>query len=105
MSLPGASIAPDPDGAAGVLRVTHPFHPFQGQSFSIVTVRNNWGEDRVYYHAPDGRLVSIPAAWTDVATPDPFALLSAGRSPFRLEDLLELTRLLSAMDEETGHEG
>ena len=86
-----------------MFRITHPFHPFQGQQFSIVTVRNNWGEDRVYYHDPDGRLVSIPATWTDVVAPDPFVLLSDGRSPFCLHDLLKLTRILSTLDEDTGH--
>ena len=86
-------------------QITHPFHPLQGRQFSLVTVRNNWGEDRVYYHDSDGRLLSIPAAWTDVCAPDPFVLLSAGRSPFCLEDLLELARLLSALNEEAGHDG
>ena len=75
----------------------------RGLEFSLVTVRNNWGEDRVYYHDPDGQLVSIPAAWTDVCAPDPFVHFSAGRSPFCLEDLLELARLLSVLDEEVSH--
>jgi len=87
-----------------VFRITHPFHPLHGRQFSLVTVRNNWGEDRVYYEGSDGRLVSIPAAWTDVVTPDPLVILSASRSAFRLEDLLELTRLLIALDRESGHD-
>jgi hypothetical protein len=86
-----------------VFRVTHPFHPLHGRQFSLVTVRNNWGEDRVYYHDTDERLVSIPAAWTDVCTPDPFVHFSGGRSPFCLEDLLELARLLSVLKEEASH--
>ena len=88
-----------------MFRITHPFHPLRGLEFSLVTVRNNWGEDRVYYHDTDRRLVSIPAAWTDVCAPDPFVLLSAGRSPFCLEDLLELARLLSVLNEEASHGG
>ena len=88
-----------------MFRVTHPFHPLQGRQFALVMVRNNWGEDRVYYHDLDGRLVSIPAAWTDVCAPDPFVFLSAGRSPFCLEGLVELARLLSSLDEEAGHDG
>ena len=85
--------------------ITHPFHPHHGRQFPLVTVRHNWGEDRVYYHSPNGLLESIPASWTDVVVPDPFEVLSAGRSPFYLEDLLELTRLLAALDEESGHDG
>ena len=49
-------------------------------------------------------MVSIPAKWTDVVAPDPVVVLSAGRSPFRLGDLLELTRLVAALQQETVHD-
>lgn len=63
-------------------------------------VRHNWGDDRVYYHDANGRLASIPTSWTDVVAPDPVVALSAGRSPFRLEDLLELARLVAVLGQE-----
>jgi hypothetical protein len=69
----------------------------------LIAVRNNWGEDRVYYCDYEGRLISVPASWTDVVPPDPVVTVSAGRSPFRLEDLLELTRLVAALGEEAPH--
>jgi hypothetical protein len=69
-----------------------------------VTVRHSWGEDRVYYHDAQGVLVSMPASWTDVVAPDPVVALSAGRSPFRLDDLLELTRLVSVWRQEVIHD-
>jgi hypothetical protein len=100
---PVASTAPDGEDRGGVFRVTHAFHPLHGRQFPLVTVRHNWTDDRVYYHDPEGRLVSIPAAWTDVRPDDPFVLLSAGRSAFRPEDLLELVRMVSALDRETPH--
>jgi len=62
-----------------------------------VTCRHNWGEDRVYFHDDNGRLIAIPAAWTSVFPPDPFVRVAAGRSPFRLQDLLELARLLGML--------
>ena len=62
-----------------------------------MTYRHNWAEDRVYYYAEDGRLVSVPAAWTDVFPLDPFVAVSAGRSPFRLRDLLELAQLIATL--------
>ena len=65
-----------------------------------MTVRHNWGEDRVYYRDAEGSLASIPASWTDVMPPDPVVILSAGRSPFRLDDLLELARLAAALEKE-----
>ena len=88
----------------GTFRITHPFHPGRGQQFQLVTVRHNWGNELIYYHDAQGRLVSVPAAWTDRAPPDPAVVVSAGRSPFRVEDLLELTRLLAALEQEAGHD-
>jgi hypothetical protein len=83
--------------------ITHPFHPYYGRRFPLVTVRQNWGEDRVYYRDADGQLTRIAASWTDLATPDPVVAVSAGRSPFRLQDLLELTRLVAALEQEASH--
>jgi Family of unknown function (DUF5372) len=65
-----------------------------------VTYRHNWGENRVYFHDDEGRLVALPAAWTSVFSPDPFVVLSAGRSAFRVQDLLELARLLDSLPQE-----
>lgn len=39
-------------------------------------------------------LRSIPARWTSVIVDDPFVVISAGRSLYRLVDLLELTKLM-----------
>ena len=57
--------------------------------------RNAWGEDRVYFHDDTGRLRRLPTAWTSVAPPDAFVALSAGRSHFRVEDLLQLVALIA----------
>jgi hypothetical protein len=57
-----------------------------------VTYRRNWGEHRVYFHDDTGRLVSLPAQWTSVFPADPYVTISAGRSPFRVPDLLELAQ-------------
>lgn len=62
-----------------------------------MNVRHNWGEDRVDFRDAAGRLTSIPASWTDVVPPDPVVAVSGGRSPFRLQDLVELTRLLQRL--------
>ena len=40
--------------------------------------------------------MSLPAEWTDVVAPDPFVVVSQGRSPFHLESL---TRLADLVDE------
>ena len=49
-----------------------------------MTYRKNWGEERVYFYDSEGRLMALPAAWTDVFSPDPFVAISAGRSALRI---------------------
>ena len=57
----------------------------------------------LYYRDPKGMLVSVPGHWTDRIPADPVVAVSAGRSPFRLEDLLELTRLVAAWEQEAAN--
>ena len=80
------------NGEAETFEVTHPFHPLSGKIFELVTFRRNWGDERVYYQDETGSLHSLPLAWTSLAAEDPFVSLSAGRSAFRVVDLLELAR-------------
>jgi hypothetical protein len=68
-----------------------------GRAFEFVARRRNWGEDRVYYHDEDGELVSLPTGWTDMADVDPFVAVAAGRSPFRVADLLDLADLADGL--------
>lgn len=76
------------------MRVTHPFHPLHGREFELVDRRRTWGEDRIYYY-DRGALKRMPAAWTSAATPDRFVAVSAGRSLFRVADLIELANLVA----------
>jgi hypothetical protein len=80
-----------------VVRITHPFHPQSGRTFRLVTYRRAWGEDRVDYTDDRGELVSVPAAWTSGCAPDPVVVVSAGRSAFRVEDLVDLARLIEEL--------
>ncbi len=82
------------DDSETTFEIVHPHHPLAGQRFRLVTYRNNWGEDRVYFHNSDGRVCSIPACWTSVAPSDPFVVLAAGRCLFRYEDLVKLADLV-----------
>jgi hypothetical protein len=74
--------------------VTHPFHPLCGRDFEFVVYRQNWGEDRVHLHDENGQLFSLPAGWTDVAAPDPFVVIAAGRCPFTTDGLLAVADLV-----------
>jgi hypothetical protein len=82
-------------GTSGLtVRITHPFHPLTGQSFELVSRSSHWGEERVIYRATDGTLPSIAVALTDLAPPDPFCRIAAGRAAFRTIDLVALSALL-----------
>jgi hypothetical protein len=86
-------------------QVTHPFHPWQGRDFTLVTYRMNWGEDRVFFHDEQGLLVSLPARWTDVLPPEPLVAMSQGRSPFRVDDLVPLVALIRQLDRQAAKDG
>jgi hypothetical protein len=77
--------------------VNHPHHPLFGQEFEVADWRHNWSEDRVYFRGPNDRLISIPSGWTDLVAQDPFVVMAAGRSHFRVEDLVELVRLIEKL--------
>ena len=74
--------------------MTHPFHPWSGREFVFVAVRQTWGEDRVFFLDEEGTQRSLPAGWTDAVAPDVFVAMAAGRSPFRVEDLVGLAELI-----------
>ncbi len=63
----------------------------------MVIYRQNWGEERVWLHDAQGRLISLPALWTSVIAEDAFVAVSAGRSMFRVAELLALTRLIEEL--------
>ena len=77
--------------------MTHPFHPWHGREFVFVGVRQTWEEDRVFLLDADGTQRSLPSAWTDAAAPDPFVVVAAGRSAFRVADLLAVAALLDGL--------
>jgi len=68
-----------------------------GKTLSLVTSRHNWSQKRVYYQNEAGILSSMPVEWTNLAHIDPFVIFSAGRAPFRVVDLLELSNLLTTI--------
>ena len=62
-----------------------------------MTRKRTWGEDRVFYFDPKGKLKSLFTSLTDVVPTDAFHRISAGRSSFRVDDLLELRRLVDRL--------
>jgi len=62
-------------------------------------VGRNWGDERVHYLNEDGQSRYMPTSWTDIAEPDPFTIVSSGRSVFRTVDLLSLVKLVRELME------
>jgi len=77
--------------------VTHPFHPWSGREFAFVAVQQTWKQDRAFFFGADGAMQSLPTAWTDAAEPDVFVSVSAGRSAFRVDDLLALADIIHGL--------
>jgi hypothetical protein len=75
---------------SGRFRINHPFHPLRGTEYELVTRKLTWGEDRVFFYDPGGKLKSLLANMTDIIPSDEFYRVSGGRSAFRVDDLLEL---------------
>ena len=74
--------------------MTHPFHPLWGREYDLIDYRHFWSEDRVVYVDETGEARSLPARWTSAVAEDPVVVVSAGRSHFRVADLLELAKLV-----------
>jgi hypothetical protein len=91
------STTSDTDDKNETFKITHPFHPLSGRKFKIATYRHNWGQSLVYYQDDNGRLCSVPVGWTSIFPPDPLVCIAKGRSPFRVADLLELSRLIQGI--------
>ena len=86
-------------------RVTHPFHPLHGREFELIEIATMNGVGLVHYTADDGTLRTIRQAFTSAAAVAPFARVAAGRSAFRVADLLALAALLESLDGDGGGAG
>ena len=83
-------------------RITHPFHPLFGRKYEVLFLRQEWGCDRVAYLTECGAEATIPVSFTDLKAPDPFVAIAAGRSRLRVEDLLELAKLIESIKSKGG---
>ena len=79
-------------------RIIHPFHPYRDIEFEIDNLRRVPGGCRVFFLNKKGRKSSVPLDWTDIGPKDPFVAVSAGRALFRVEDLLDLVRLIGEIN-------
>ena len=87
------------------VRVTHPYHPLFGQRLDFVERRPGWGDDIIFYRDHLGYVTALPTRWTSLQEEDPFLAVSAGRSHFRVCDLIDLTILIAEVQSEINLQG
>lgn len=87
------------------MTITHPFHPLSGKRFSLISRWKNWGGDRVLFEDDEGRVRSLPTGWTSLGEVDPYVTISAGRSLFRVDDLIALAALVKGLSPPRGCKG
>lgn len=59
-----------------------------------MAVRQKLGEERVFYYDEAGELAVLPTTRTDVADPDSFVAIAAGRAYCRMASLLRLATFI-----------
>ena len=90
----GRRTAPLVDQLKQKVTITHPFHPNHSKQYNLLTYKRSWGHESVDLQDDQGRIITVPIGWTDAAEPDPFVVISEGRSHFRVEDLVRLVHLI-----------
>jgi len=77
--------------------ISHPFHPKYSRRYDLIRYKKSWGHQCIdLYNEHDG-LITVPIGWTDAVEPDPFVVVSAGRSNFRTKDLVRLVHLIEGL--------
>jgi hypothetical protein len=99
------SNAPGLGDITKTFKVTHPFHPWHGHEFELVTCHQKSGEVLLFFKDDRDRLRTMPAQWTDVCPPDPYEAIADRQSHFRLLDLIELSRLVNQFNNENSGRG
>jgi hypothetical protein len=79
------------------ITIIHPFHPQYRRQYGLVNYRRSWGNKCVDLHDEQDEIITVPIGWTDAVEPDPFVVVSAGRSNFRVEDLVRLVHLIEGL--------
>jgi len=85
-------------GFERTFKITHPFHPSCGSEFEVEFYNCAKHEDWVLSRDKNGQKITFPAYWTSLIPPNPFIVISAGRSLFVVEDLIKLIDYVKYLD-------
>nr|WP_253308956.1 DUF5372 family protein [Rickettsia endosymbiont of Ceutorhynchus assimilis] len=78
----------------GYATITHPFHPWKGQSFKVLSTGKSDGRDILRVRVSIDDIKAIPRDWTDRADPDPYETLTNLSPVLSFSHLRELVELI-----------
>jgi len=78
----------------GYAKITHPFHPFHGQSFQILKTKNISGIETISLKHQKRGSFAVPREWTDQAAPSLSISLEGSTHILEPYCLLEMTELI-----------
>jgi hypothetical protein len=80
----------------GCAKITHPYHPFKGQSFKILQSRNIANEEILSLKGSSRGTFAVRKEWTDKYIPDP---IETNTNIFSIKCLIELIELTEKLKE------
>lgn len=82
--------------------VTHPFHPWNGQRFQILS-RNPNNQNILNVRTSTGKKTIIPLDWTDRADPSPYQILENLSPILSFPHLQQMVKLVASLDQATNN--
>lgn len=83
----------------GYAKITHPYHPFHGQSFPILKIKNISGIETLSLKHPTRGSFAVSREWTDQAKPSSFEFPKEYTLILEPSCLLELIEFITKLKE------
>ncbi|APR97795.1 DUF5372 family protein [Wolbachia endosymbiont of Folsomia candida] len=91
--------APKSSRYSGYATITHPFHPWKGKSFQILSTKNFNNRDIFSLKTLTRGTVGIPRDWTDKADPNLYQTLTDLSPILSFSHLQQLVKLVTNLDQ------
>ncbi|MBA8757561.1 hypothetical protein HCR18_00185 [Wolbachia pipientis] len=88
---------------SGYTTITHPFHPWNGQRFQILSTKNFKNRDIFSLRTLTCGTIGIPRDWTDKADPNPYQTLTDLSPILSFSHLQQLVKLVTNLDQTTNN--
>ncbi|XGA08436.1 MAG: DUF5372 family protein [Wolbachia endosymbiont of Xenopsylla cheopis] len=91
------STTPNSKQRLGYAIITHPFHPWKGQSFQISSLKSR--KNTLSLRTSMSCTTNIPRDWTDKADPNPYKTLTNLSPILSFSHLQQLVKLITNLDQ------